>query len=161
MTDESIVNIEWLRTKVREKRGFLLAEFGGKIPTDRVRNLVLADVGDHTIDVAELLLYVIGHLDNVEGRKRVSGRRLTDVAHDEEGGRIDMRFEQMTLPLAEGVVSAKMRHGLAAVVEARRDLAVLNAAKARARDAGVDPARTRICDVLTAEEIAEIREQIA
>lgn len=155
----TVITVDWLRAKVREKRQFLLAEFGGKIPTDRVRSLVLADVAEHTVDVPDLLLYVIGQLDNSEGRRRAGGRRLTDVAHDDQGVRVDMPFEQMTLVFAEQVVETKMRHGRAAVVEARRDLAVLVEARELARAAGRDPETTRICDVLTDAEIREIRER--
>lgn len=147
------LDLDRLRTIVRERYELALPACGPDLAEGITREVVAGyDIDQHQFVHAHVLRFI-----NESARRRVAGRRVAEIIRLDSGLRQDAVFEQLTIRGAEVVARRKIGQGEATIATGLSDLAVVNAATVAAARAGLDLTTTKIEDVLSAEEIAELR----
>jgi hypothetical protein len=129
------------------------------IPNVKLHNEALTNeiIASYTIDVHQFVYELVQTTVGRIGRQKVDGRRRSEVVHLEDGRTSHVPFEQQTLFQAEQTARRKIRNGEASIAEGMADLAVINAATIAAARTALSLTDTRIKDVFSAREIAELR----
>jgi hypothetical protein len=150
--------IGWIRRVLREEYERSSGENQGEVDHDDVIAVCVDRAKPYVhLDLDALFERLFMQEFDRHSRGRKSGMRRAEITHDVEGQRVDKPFVQLCLFEAEEVAIRKIEHGEATELEGRRDLAVFRRASERATALGLDPHATRICDVLSDDEIASIR----
>lgn len=135
----------------------LAAAEGPFLPRELVDRLVV-ELRTAEIDNTHLLRTFVQQVVNGLGRNKAGGKRLTEISYNAEGERVDTLYMQQTLPGLLDVAERKIANGEASVAQGLADRAVLAEARQRCVARGLIWRSAHVCDVLTEDEVAEIRD---